>query len=836
LLPLGLTALLLSSFFIWNKIADIDATLDAKGQAIANLLAPACEYSVLSGNEATLNRLLQASARDRDVMNISVTDAHNQPIARTDPPGGAPQAGARQDETALFKNFRAPIFYTSLAVDDFESAPSSGSGAGLVPEVIGTVHVTLTREHAIARQTEAVVNGLWITAIAIMITAYFAALMARSVTSPIRALTLITNAIRQGKLHRRIDVDAGGEIGSLQEGINAMAEALERARDKERQHANDQLFMEKVKAQTTLESLGEGVITTDATGNITYLNPAARKLTGWSFADAHRRALHEVFKVISSNTRAAVSYPLRDCIDEGNTIHHDFLLTLTRDDGREFIIQDTATPIRDSHGNIAGMVLVFRDFSKLHHMSQQLAWQASHDDLTGLLNRREFEAQLARALLDVNDDSTEHALCYIDLDQFKIVNDTCGHKAGDELLKQLTLEISGKIRKHDVFARLGGDEFGIILKDCPIISAAKLATHIKDAVSAFRFSWDQHIFEIGASIGLVPIAQGHATTSDLMMTADSACYIAKDKGRNRVHVYQPTDEDIIQRSGDMQWLQTLNKSIDNDRFVLFCQLIAPIHPDSGLAPQYEILLRMRDADRGLVQPGLFIPAAERYQLMPAIDKWVIRHTFATLRDATRTGKRSLPGAVSFSLNLSAQSLTDSGFLDYVIEQFDRTGIDPALINFELTETAAIANLQRAIGIIEDLRALGCGFALDDFGSGLSSFGYLNNLPVDHIKIDGHFVRDIVDNPVSRSIVESVAHIGHVMGLRTIAECVENDATHHKARECGVDFVQGYGIERPRALLDVLSNLNVAVANRPQAAASARTAEPEPDNAEPDSVF
>ncbi|MGW8311215.1 MAG: EAL domain-containing protein [Thiogranum sp.] len=836
LLPLGLTALLLSSYFIWNKITDIDAALDTKGQSIADLLAPACEYGILSGNEATLTRLIRASARDRDVMDISVTDARNRVVARTDPPGSALTPADRHGETASLKSFQAPIFHTSLAEDDFETAPSAASAAGLVPQVIGTVYVTLTREHAITRQTEAVINGLVITAIAILVTAYFAALMARSVTSPIRVLTVITNAIRQGKLDRRIDVDDGGEIGILQKGINAMAEALERARDKERLHADDQLFMEKVKAQTTLESLGEGVITTDATGNITYLNPAAQKLTGWTFAGAHRRPLHEVFKVISSNTRAAVNYPLRDCVDDGDTIHHDFLLTLIRDDGREFIIQDTATPIRDSHGDIAGMVLVFRDFSKLHQMSQQLAYQASHDDLTGLLNRREFDAQLARALLDVNDDSTEHALCYIDLDQFKIVNDTCGHKAGDELLKQLTFEISGKIRKRDVFARLGGDEFGIILKDCPLNSAEELATHIKDAVSAFRFSWDQHIFEIGASIGLVPITQGHATTSDLMMTADSACYIAKDKGRNRVHVYQPTDEDIIQRSGDLQWLQILNKSIDNDRFVLFCQLIAPISPASGLAPQYEILLRMRDADSGLVQPGLFIPAAERYQLMPAIDKWVIRHTFATLRDATRAGNLCRSGAVSFSLNLSAQSLTDSGFLAFVIGQFDRTGIDPGLINFELTETAAIANLQRAIGIIEKLRALGCGFSLDDFGSGLSSFGYLNNLPVDHIKIDGHFVRDIADNPVNRSIVESIAHIGHVMGLKTIAECVENDATRHKARECGVDFVQGYGIERPRALRDVLAEMSICAVNQARlATVPARAVGPGPGRPAPPTV-
>jgi len=809
LLPLSITALLLSSFFIWSKISDIGAALDVKGQAIANLLSPASEYGVLSGNKTTLTRLIYTSARDPDVMAIVITDAQGKTIAYTGSTGSQePDPTIRGGDNSLYENFRAPIFYTSLAVDDFDTSPSQEAGGRLTPEQIGAVHVIVSRERAVAEQTDVLIEGLLITAIAILITAYFAALMARSVTSPIRKLTSITNAIREGRLQKRVDVDAGGEIGVLQEGINAMAEALEQARNKERERANDELFIEKVKAQTTLQSLGEGVITTDASGTVTYLNPAAEKLTGWTFPTALRRPLHEVFKVISSNTRVPIDYPIHDCIDNGNTIHHDFLLTLTRHDGKEFIIQDTATPVCDSRDEIIGMVLVFHDFSKLHRMSERLAYQASHDDLTGLLNRREFEAQLSRSLIEVNDSATEHALCYIDLDQFKIVNDTCGHKAGDELLRQLTFQINKHIRKHDVFARLGGDEFGIILKDCPLEIAEKLAGHIKDAASAFRFSWEQHTFEIGASIGLVPIVHGHATTNDLMMTADSACYIAKDKGRNRIHIYEPTDEDILQRSGDMQWLQTLNKSIENNRFVLFSQLIAPVDQARGLARHYEILIRMRDAERGLVQPSLFIPAAERYQLMPAIDKWVIRNTFATLRGAEPAAGEMHPDSTGFSINLSAQSLTDSGFLNYVIEQFETTGLNPALITFEITETAAIGNLNRAIEVIEKLKGLGCSFSLDDFGSGLSSFGYLSNLPVDYIKIDGHFVRDIADNPVSRSIVESIAHIGRVMGLQTIAEFVENDSILQEAKDCGIDFVQGYGIERPRPLQDVLVDIGL----------------------------
>ncbi|TCK18961.1 PAS domain S-box-containing protein/diguanylate cyclase (GGDEF)-like protein [Thiogranum longum] len=809
LLPLMITGFLLSSFFIWSQISGISTALDRKGQSIANLLSSAAEYGVLSGNEVALTKLIYASAHDPDIMAIVVSDKQDQPIVHTHPSGWADLEKVIQSgNDRLYKIFTTPVFYSSLPVDDYEPDASVGGTPGAATDLIGYVHVIVDRKHAIAQQTDVLVNGLLITAIAILITAYFASLMARSVTSPIRSLTSITDAISKGELEKRIAVDTGGEIGILQKSINSMATALEQARNKETERATDALFIEKVKAQTTLESLGEGVITTDASGIITYLNPAAEKLTGWTFSSACRRPLHEVFKVVSSNTRVPIDYPVYDCINGGNTIHHDFLLTLTRHDGKEFIIQDTATPIRDNYEDIIGMVLVFHDFSKLHRMSERLAYQASHDDLTGLLNRREFEAQLSRALIEVNDEATEHALCYIDLDQFKIVNDTCGHKAGDELLKQLTVEIRKKIRNHDVFARLGGDEFGIILKDCPMSNAEKLAAHIKDAASTFRFSWQQHTFEIGASIGLVPITHGHATTSDLMMTADSACYIAKDKGRNRIHIYEPTDEDIIQRSGDMQWLQTLNKSIDNDKLVLYSQLITPISETQGLGQHYEILLRMKGIEGDIVQPGLFIPAAERYHLMTSIDRWVVRNTFLTLAKAGLSGIKADLDVPGFSLNLSAQSLTENSFLDYVVEQFEDSGINPSLITFEITETAAIANLARATEVIEKLKQLGSRFSLDDFGSGLSSFAYLSNLPVDNIKIDGHFVRDIADNPVSRSIVESVAQIGRVMGVKTIAEFVENDYILQEAKDCGIDYVQGYGIERPRPLKDILKHLGL----------------------------
>ncbi len=803
LLPLALTAASLSAFFIWEKIRDIDLALDEKGQSVANLLSPASEYGVLAGNQTTLGKLIGAAARDPDVVAIYITGARGRMLAYTGP--GTPAQIERifdQGDAQRYKSFVAPIFYTSLKVDDYESDPLPAADTDPAPELIGHVRVILSREQALATQREVLSDGLLIAAIALLLTGYFAVLISRSVSAPISRLTAAVDSIRTGSLHKRVTVDAGGEVGRLQQGINAMAASLQAARQRERERANDELFIEKVKAQTALQSLGEGVITTDAAGLITYLNPAAERLTGWTLASALQQPLSEVFTVISSKTGARIDYPIHDCVHNGNAIHHDFLLTLVREDEKEYIIQDTATPIRDSHDAIIGMVLVFHDFSKLHRMSERLAYQAAHDDLTGLLNRREFEAQLANALLEVGD--SEHALCYIDLDQFKIVNDTCGHKAGDELLRQLSAQISKQIRKHDIFARLGGDEFGIILKDCPLQVAEQLANNIKDAVGALRFTWEQHSFEIGASIGLVSISDRHATTNDLLMTADSACYVAKDNGRNRVHVYQPTDADILRHSGDLQWLQTLNRSLENDRFVLYSQLIQPVTHARDAPRHYEILIRMQDPDKGLVLPELFIQAAERYQLMPLVDKWVLAHVLLTLKNAGLGGGAQASGTARFSINLSAQSLTDPSFLEYATDQFATSGLDPALFTFEITETAAIANLNRAVEVIQALKALGCGFALDDFGSGLSSFRYLSNLPVDSIKIDGHFVRDIASSPVSRSIVESMAHIGRVMGLKTIAECVEDSRILEEAKRCGIDFVQGYCIESPRPLQELLA--------------------------------
>jgi diguanylate cyclase (GGDEF)-like protein len=419
---------------------------------------------------------------------------------------------------------------------------------------------------------------------------------------------------------------------------------------------------------------------------------------------------------------------------------------------------------------------------------------AYHDALTGLANRHEFEAQVQAALRSVAE-GARHALLYMDLDQFKIINDTCGHEAGDELLRQLAVVLRAPVRDADTLARLGGDEFGMLLTHCDLEDAQQVAERMLQLVKDFRYVWQDKTFAIGASIGLVMLEERGQTLSDVLRIADMACYAAKDRGRNRVHVYRADDAELLQRHGEMQWVARLNRALEEDRFVLFRQCIAPLGKNSDR--HCEFLVRMLDARGERVLPGAFIPAAERYNLMPAIDRWVVRNalSFLAQRDA---GAKTTATEISF-INLSGATLSDDQFAAYVTEQITTHGLSPALIGFEITETAVIANLRSAMHFIEKVKALGCWVALDDFGAGLSSFSYLKTIRADYLKIDGGFIKDMLDDPMDHAIVEAINHIGHVVGLKTIAEFVESDAIKQRLIEIGVDYAQGYAIERPAAL-------------------------------------
>lgn len=439
------------------------------------------------------------------------------------------------------------------------------------------------------------------------------------------------------------------------------------------------------------------------------------------------------------------------------------------------------------------------DITERKCAQEELHWHSTHDSLTGLMNRREFEDRLDYALKEAQRFSSEHVLLYIDLDQFKVVNDTCGHVAGDELLRQLSAMLGKRIRNTDTLARLGGDEFGLLLNGCPPDEAGSVANMFREAIGEFRFAWENLTLRVGASIGMVAVNRSSSSRRELMSAADVACYTAKDLGRNRVYLYQESDDQLVVRHREMHWVSRITKALQEDRFVLYQQPIKPVVAGAHALTHHEILVRMLDENGALVAPGVFIPSAERYNLMPEIDRWVVRNLFAALAERKASYARDCD--VISTVNLSGSSFNQEGFGDFIEQQFRVFGIAPARICFEITETAAIGQLSHASSFIHQLKKLGCLFALDDFGSGLSSFGYLKNLPVDFLKIDGQFVKDIVDDPIDAAMVRSINEIGRVMGMKTIAEFVENDAILECLSQIGVDYAQGYGVARPVPLID-----------------------------------
>jgi len=448
------------------------------------------------------------------------------------------------------------------------------------------------------------------------------------------------------------------------------------------------------------------------------------------------------------------------------------------------------------------------DITEAHTLSEQLAYQASHDALTGLVNRREFEHRLRHALESAQASDAVHALCYLDLDQFKVINDTCGHIAGDELLRQIGALLQAKVRKTDTLARLGGDEFGVLMEQCSLKQAERVARELRRVVEDYQFIWEDKSFKVGVSIGLVPITAASESITEVMSAADTACYAAKDQGRNRIHVYRADDSELARRHGEMQWVARINRALEEGRFQLTFQPIVPVvarHAEREPVKHFEFLIRMRDEDGEVIPPGVFLPAAERYNVSTKLDRWVIETAFAWLTASPQHLKR----VELCSINLSAHSLGDDEFLAFVTEKFHETRIPPHQVCFEITETAAIANLTSASRFIKALKELGCRFALDDFGSGLSSFAYLKTLPVDFLKIDGMFVKDIVEDPIDQAMVRSINEIGQVMGKQTIAEFVESEAILDKLREIGVDYAQGYGIGRPQPIENI-PYLRVAV--------------------------
>jgi len=557
-------------------------------------------------------------------------------------------------------------------------------------------------------------------------------------------------------------------------------------------------------AEVTLSSIGDGVITTDPQGKTRYLNRVAEQLTGWSSQLAEGLDIRQTLQLIDENTGDALEHVALKCLLQRQAIGVSTHTQLITRKGRRISIEDSAAPIWSRDGAILGAVIVFRDVSHERKLSRQLSWQATHDTLTQLINRREFEHLVAGALRTAKQEGHAHALLYLDLDQFKVINDTCGHAAGDVLLQLLAKMLQGKMRDSDILARLGGDELGVLLPHCPLDHARLIGEQLRQSIHEFRFTWDERSFELGVSIGIVEINQDSKSMSELLSAADQACYLAKEQGRNRIHIYQESDVMLAQRHGEMLWISRLNEAFAHDYFRLYAMPIVHLHDN----PEHhdEVLIRIRNGKGDLILPGAFIPAAERYDMMLSIDRWVIRAVcqhIQSVRDslpplaALAESRRRAPAL--YSVNLSGMSLADPGLQDYITAQFVQYAIAPEQICFEITETAVIANLPKAQVFMRQLKAMGCRFSLDDFGSGFSSFGYLRALPVDYLKIDGIFVRGIATNAINRAMVKAINEIGHVMGLQTVAEYVENAETLAIIRELGIDYAQGYAVGGLRPL-------------------------------------
>jgi diguanylate cyclase (GGDEF)-like protein/PAS domain S-box-containing protein len=558
------------------------------------------------------------------------------------------------------------------------------------------------------------------------------------------------------------------------------------------------LAQEHERALVTLHSIGDAVITTDSHGRVEYLNPIAEQLTGWESHMAAEHPIGEVFHIINEVTRQPALDPVHRCLKEGRIVGLANHTALISREGDEYIIEDSAAPIRDWHGNILGVVLVFRDVTGDRLAQRQLEYLAQHDTLTGLKNRYFFEQQLEHTVNMASRGQHVSALLYIDLDQFKVVNDSAGHAAGDELLVEAAQRFNERTRKGDILARLGGDEFGVILDVTDVDQLEEIADSYNRALEGFKFQWDGGEYEVTCSIGCILIDKTITTPAEALRQCDIACYVAKHKGRNRSHVYTEDDEHAISTLGEMSVVNEIKSALEDDRFVLHFQPIKCVGDDSIVI--HEALLRLKQKDDSLTGPGNFIPIAERYGLMAHVDTWVIKQAISLLQKSCTDGT-----ICQITVNLSGVSLGDNLILE-ILKAFARENAEAAKhLILEITETVAVTHLDKASIFIKELRELGIRFALDDFGTGFSSFSYLKHLPVDFIKIDGTFVRDIANDPVDQAMVRSINHIAHSLDKLTIAEFVEDNEILDLLKDIGVDMVQGYYIGKPGPDLNSAAN-------------------------------
>jgi diguanylate cyclase (GGDEF)-like protein/PAS domain S-box-containing protein len=580
-------------------------------------------------------------------------------------------------------------------------------------------------------------------------------------------------------------IDSGGESALLLTALEMLPNAV------------PSLTSSRPRAMVTLDAMGESVITVDAEGRIDYINHSAEALLGQGFDQVVGKSFADVASLVDEADRRTLGDPVRKALTTGGRVTVGKRAVLVPANGSmERSVEISVTPLKSEAKETLGLVLVMHDTSELRGLTRQMTYQASHDALTGLVNRREFERRLREAMDAAQTGDVAHALCYLDLDRFKVVNDTCGHTAGDNMLREVATIIKDAVRDSDTAGRIGGDEFAMLLVGCPLEKARQIADDVVRAVGDFRFVWRDKIFNIGVSIGLVEIGRGGGSIEDIMNSADSACYVAKKQGGVHVHVYSAREEAKARHSGEIHWLQKLQNALRDNRFELYYQPIVHAQTAGVRGPALEVFVRL-EAENGqpAAPPAEFIRAAERYRLMPHVDRWVVQ---AVLSALGRGGMRLPPGR-SVAINISGQTLGDAEFLEFVVDCFDHTGANPGDICFDVTESAVVANLDHARRFIGVLHGMGCEFALDDFGSGLSSLSTLKTLPMDYLKIDGSFIANLAVDTVNQAMVGAMIELSRSLHFRIVAEQVEDQSSLDTVREMGIDFAQGFFIGRPQPL-------------------------------------
>lgn len=652
-------------------------------------------------------------------------------------------------------------------------------------ELVGAVFLTSNLSTAFWRELQFVGVVLIVLFVALFITFLLTAPLLNRVAKPIAQLAKTAQKVSQDHDYSlRASKYSSDEMGILVDAFNDMLDTVE--------IQNKALVSVKNNYQALYDNNPTMVFNLDMQGQIISVNRFGARQLGLSVEDLQGCAILNFFHPEDSEN---CSRFFQLCRSHPEQVHKLESRIICRN-GNIIWARETARLVKDE-SNRQHLLLVCEDITETRRLSEKIAYQASHDELTGLVNRRQFDIHIQNLVQQAQTDDSFHVLCYLDLDQFKIVNDTCGHLAGDELLRQLGEVLKQQVRKMDVLARLGGDEFGILMSYCGLEQAVITGEKLRNAVCDFQFAWENRSFNIGVSIGIAPINRSCGNAVDVLKEADAACYAAKEKGRNRVHVFSPDDEELTLRQGEMQWVEKIRLGIEQNRFQLFGQLIVPI-TDSREGLHFETLIRYRDDQGKIIPPGAFLPAAERYNMASPLDRWVISRLFEYL--ATTPNLMERLGMCS--VNLSGLSLSDQSMLGFIDEQFKKWQIPTGKICFEITETAAISNLSYARQFIDSLRGKGCSFSLDDFGSGLSSFAYLKNLPVDFLKIDGQFVKDILEDRVDLTMVKAINEVAHVMGKKTIAEFVENQNIFDLLQTLGVNYAQGYGIAEPIPVHDL----------------------------------